>query len=86
MVEHPRSAAASIYPNLPHDDGRQADWAMQRRERNDIASAMFPALVPSKPAPPNRHSASTDVSLAALCDENPWIEQGLAMAGLIRKR
>jgi len=86
MVERSTSAAASIWPNLNHDDGRISDWAMQRRERNDVASAMFPSLVPKPKPEPNRCRPSTDVSLAQLCDENPWLERGLAMAGLRRKR
>src|SRR6516162_6431316 len=49
MVDRPRSAAASLYPHLPHDDGRVANWAKQRRERNDIADAMWPG--PPKPQP-----------------------------------
>jgi hypothetical protein len=31
MVDRPRSAAASLYPNLPHDDGRVADWTTQQQ-------------------------------------------------------
>jgi hypothetical protein len=44
MPDHPKSAAASIYPNLPHDDGRNAQWVEQqhRRQRNDVASALYP--------------------------------------------
>jgi hypothetical protein len=85
MVDYPKLAAASIYPNLAHDDGRQADWVAQRRERNDVASAMYP---PPKSALPNRpRQQSADVrSLAQRCDENPAFERDLAMLGLIRRR
>jgi hypothetical protein len=50
MAERPRSAASSIYPNLPHDDGRNAQWATQRRDRTDVAAALYPDRTP-KPQP-----------------------------------
>jgi hypothetical protein len=88
MTDRPRSAAASLYPNLPHDDGREAVWVKQQRGAgSDVAGAVYPHLrppPPPKPAPnPYR---GPEVSLAQQCDENPWLEQGLALCGLIRKR
>jgi hypothetical protein len=40
----PPTAAASLYPHLPHDQ-------VQRRQPAQLADAMFPSLVP-KPPPP----------------------------------
>ena len=43
----PPTAAASLYPHLPHDQ-------VQRRQPAQLADAMFPSLVPqpqSQPAP-----------------------------------
>jgi hypothetical protein len=60
------SAAASIYPNLAHDDGRVADWVTQRRDRNDVAGAVYGHLRPPPPKPvPARRESTTD--LAAAC-------------------
>jgi hypothetical protein len=81
MADREPSAAASLYPNLPSDKPVEAS-----RSGSDIAGAMYPHLRP-KPAPAqnNRYYDST-VSLATLCDENPALERGLAMCGLIRRR
>ena len=74
MVDRPRSAAASLYPHLPHDDGRVANWAKQRRERNDIADAMWPG--PPKPQLKNiyaeillKHLRQTRIELQQLKKE-----------------
>jgi hypothetical protein len=50
MADHAKSAAASIFPNLPHDDGRQADWT--RRDRSDVASALYPEKQPPRQRSP----------------------------------
>ena len=48
MSEGPRSAAASIYPNLP-----STDRALVQREQRDLAAAMYPRLARApKPQPP----------------------------------
>jgi hypothetical protein len=45
------SAAQSLYPHLPHDDGQP----VQRQQPASVAAAMYPDLVPkppqSQPAP-----------------------------------
>jgi hypothetical protein len=75
------SAAASLYPNLPSDKPVEVS-----RSGGDIAGAMYPHLRP-KPAPaPSRGYYDSTVSLATLCDQNPALEHGLAMCGLIRRR
>jgi hypothetical protein len=75
MTDRPKSAAASIYPNLPSDDGRQAQWAQQHRERNDVAAALYP-----RPKPPLKNPY-----LEAMT-ETEWRDQLWALAGLRRKR
>jgi hypothetical protein len=52
MVDRPRSAAASIFPDLPSDDGRVAEWARQRRDRNDVAAALYPGRQPPRQRSP----------------------------------
>jgi hypothetical protein len=81
MAEQPKSAAASLYPHLPSADPEPRG----RAQSVSLAHSMYPSLVPPRPAPPNRNRES-EVSLAALCDENPWLEVTLAMSGLRRKR
>jgi hypothetical protein len=53
MSESSRSAAQSIYPHLPHDQGEPP-----QRQQPRLAEALFPKLVPPKPAPPNPYRES----------------------------
>ena len=86
MPQREPSAAQALYGHLPHDDGRMADWATQRRARNDVAAAMFPSLVPKpKPEPERSHGTDT-MSLAERADADPWLEYRLGLAGLKRRR
>jgi hypothetical protein len=75
MVDRPRSAAASLYPNLPHDDGREADWTARRRDRSDVASALYP-----RPKPPLKNPYLEGMTQAE------WRDELMAMVGLRRKR
>jgi hypothetical protein len=76
MVDRPPpSAAQSLYPNLPSDDGRQAQWTQQRRERDDVAAAMYP-----RPKPALKNPYLEPVT------ETEWRDQLWALAGLRRKR
>jgi hypothetical protein len=76
MTEQRPSAAAALYPNLPHDDGREADWTTRRRERSEsVASAMYPR---PKPLPKNPYLEPMT--------EQAWREELWALAGLRRKR
>jgi len=71
----PPSAAASLYPNLPHDDGRVADWTTRRRERDDVAAAMYP-----RPKPPPRNPYLEPMT------EAEWRDQLWELVGLRRKK
>jgi hypothetical protein len=76
MAERTRSsAAASLYPNLPHNDGRVADWTMQRRDRSDVAAALYP-----RPKPPLKNPYLEGMS------QTEWHDQLMALSGLRRKR
>ena len=83
MTQQPPTAALSLYPHLKSG----VPEPVQRHDHTgSIADAMYPSLV-AKPKPaPNRSHQSADMSLAARCDENPWLEHRLALAGLVRKR
>ena len=71
MVDHPRSAAASLYPNL-----RQASSEpVQRRNEPSLADAMYPRPQP-KPQNPYLEPMT----------EQAWRDQLWALAGLRRKR
>jgi hypothetical protein len=52
MVDRPRSAAASLYPNLPSG---MPDVVERRHTPSSIADAMFGHLRPLPPAPRNWH-------------------------------
>ena len=72
MVDHPRSAAASLYPNL-----RQASSEpQQQRQQPRVADALYPNLVPKpKSQNPYLHPMT----------EQAWRDQLWALAGLRRK-
>jgi hypothetical protein len=74
-MANPPSAAQSLYPHLPHDDGRIADWAKQRRERDDVAAALY-----HRPKPPLKNPYLTPMT------ESEWRDQLWELAGLRRKR
>jgi hypothetical protein len=76
-----RSAAQSIYPHLPHDAGQPV-----QRQQPRLADAMFPSLAPKPPPPAPAPHREPEVSLAQRCDENPWLEYGLALCGIRRVR
>jgi hypothetical protein len=48
MNNRPLSAAASIYPHLPHDK----EPVRPQRQQPGLADALYPSLVP-KPKPPS---------------------------------
>jgi hypothetical protein len=76
MPDRRPSAAQSLYPNLPSDDGRQAQWTQQRRDRSEsVASAMYP-----RPKPPPKNPYLEGMT------ETEWRDQLWALAGLRRKR
>jgi hypothetical protein len=83
MTQGPRSAAASLYPHLPSAEPEPPPRQQRRGPR--LADALYPSLAPKPQPAPNRYRES-EVSLTQRCDENPWLEHGLAMSGLIRKR
>jgi hypothetical protein len=83
MNDRPTSAAASLYPHLPHDDGRTAEWA-KRAHTESVGAALYPQLKPPQPLAPNRYRGNE--SLAARADADPWFELRLAKMGLIRRR
>ena len=78
MPDHPKSAAASIYPHLKSG----TPDIVQQREQPTLAQALYP---PPKSAPPNRYRQSADVSLAQRCAENPQLEWLLGMCGIRRR-
>jgi hypothetical protein len=48
MSDRPRSAAAALYPHLPHDKG----IVQSQREQPRLADALYPSLVPKPPIDP----------------------------------
>jgi hypothetical protein len=47
MAERPMSAAASLYPHLPHDAGQPPP----RGAQPTLANALYPSLAPKPPQP-----------------------------------
>ena len=81
MNDRPTSAAASLYPHLPHDQGEPV-----KRQQPRLAEALYPDLVPPKPQPAPNRGRAPEVGLAARADADPWFEYNLAMVGIVRKR
>lgn len=84
MRVRPPSAAVSLYPHLKTG----TPDVVQQREFVSVADAMFPHLKPSVPkaTPVVQAYREPEISLVQRCDENPWLEHGLAMSGLKRVR
>ena len=83
MPDREPSAAGALYPNLKSGTPDVVD----QRRQGTIADAMFPSLGPkTKPAPVLRTYRQPEQSLAERCDEDPWLEHRLALAGLVRRR
>jgi hypothetical protein len=77
-----------LWPYLP-SSSRPERFPNPQKPSHSLAATMFPGLGPKdqpKPQPARYRPQSTGVSLAQLCDENPALERGLALAGLRRIR
>ena len=72
MVDRPRSAAASLYPNLPSGT---RDVVQRRPEPASVAAAMYP-----RPKPPPKNPYLEPMT------ETEWRDQLWALAGLKRVR
>ena len=83
MPDRAPSAAQAMYGHLPSGT---RDVAQQGRQPASVADAVYSHLRPPAEAKPNRRQNTEEVSLAQRCDENPWLEHGLAMMGLRRIR
>jgi hypothetical protein len=83
VVDREPSAAQALYGHLKSG---ARDVVQRQREPNSVADAMFGHLKPPAPKPaPNRYRESI-VNLAALADQDPWVEYQLGLMGLRRKR
>jgi hypothetical protein len=71
MVDRPRSAAASLYPNLPSG----TPDVVQQGRRGSVADAMYP-----RPKPPPKNPYLEPMT------ETEWRDQLWELAGLRRKR
>jgi hypothetical protein len=83
MPDRTPSAAQAMYGHLPSGT---PDIVQRQRPPSPVADAVYSHLRPTLQPQPNRRQNTEEVSLAQRCDENPWLEHGLAMMGLRRVR
>jgi hypothetical protein len=81
--QRPTSAAQSVYPHLKTGTPPVVE---QRHAAASAADAMFGHLRPPRPAAPSTRYYDSTVSLAALADQDPWVEYQLGLMGLRRIR